>query len=92
MKCLLMIAMVALMGCDDEDFYRSGEGESCTRTDDCEAGLLCIDLECAVEEEGDTLCTPTVCQQCQCQEGYTGAQCCAEDGGSWSLCSCWDTQ
>jgi hypothetical protein len=45
-------ALVACGGDDDDNtpapsISKSGEGESCTRTDDCERGLACFDNVCA---------------------------------------------
>lgn len=50
----LLVAFASLFSaCETIDFRRGGEGESCGRTDDCEAPLVCIGLTC-VDPPGTT--------------------------------------
>jgi len=92
-RCLaLMVAL--LCACEDQGVVLSGEGESCTRTADCEAGLVCIDLVCEAKEvESDVVepyCPPGVTQICMCDAHRyaTGTQTCDMSGEFWSPCDC----
>lgn len=53
-----MLAAACLLGCETIDFRRGGSGESCGRTDDCEAPLVCIAQVC-VAPGGTTGTTST---------------------------------
>ena len=52
---LMMLGLTVSCGGDDGDegAGKSGLNESCTKTDDCESGLKCMDLKC-VQDEGTT--------------------------------------
>ena len=52
MAGLFLVLMMVSCGGDDSS-EKSGLGESCTKTPDCENGLKCIDLVC-VSDSGDT--------------------------------------
>jgi len=92
-RIAILVLGFALMlcGCDDGGGeIKSGEGESCTKTADCEDGLKCFDLICEAPEEDTVsaqLCTPGINQDCACEGGGTGAQTCLPDGLSWSFCA-----
>ncbi len=47
---VVLLALLAFTSCDEEVGRTSGEGESCTRTDDCDSGLICVDLVCEEPE------------------------------------------
>jgi len=55
---LWVVSAASLIGCETLDFRRGGSGESCGRTDDCEAPLVCVSLVC-VSPDGTTTHTTT---------------------------------
>ena len=53
LTALFFLAVVMVSGGGDDSSEKSGFGESCTKTSDCEGDLKCIDLVC-VSDSGDT--------------------------------------
>ena len=47
-----VLLIVVVLGACDEAPARGGEGESCTRRDDCQDGLRCFALRCAAAADG----------------------------------------
>lgn len=48
---ILIAMMVVSCGGEEVNVNKSGLGESCTKTDDCEDGLKCIDMKCTDYEK-----------------------------------------
>ena len=48
---LMLVGLAVSCGGDDEGAGKSGLGESCTKTDDCESVLKCLDMKCVQDED-----------------------------------------
>ena len=86
----MLLTLLALTSCDEEIGGRSGEGENCTKTADCEDGFVCLDFVCKDPDPPPLqLCTPGLSQPCMCEDGYTMSwQTCCPDGRSYTVCVC----